>query len=197
MLSKKSGLIITAMVVMVTMIVVMSNNVQAQTTIPQPFVTVTSSNVTSSDVANPIPQFVMFEIEGGDVMCPNGITTTGNVYTTNTREPKQYNALAISDSDSDSARTGLFHFNAPKDSSSVAVLDVRWVEVDPTGQTYVMRGMIHDDHNNMCPAPHDIIFDVEIRGTCDGSIFSLTTPNINGYSIVASGIHIDADCMYP
>ena len=148
----------------------------------------TASNTDSDD--KKIPDAVAFELTGAVAECPGDTTKTNLISHANPYGAYQY----FYSTDGIPVAGGKIYEQGENRHYS-AEFYITWGDVDPVTDTYRLVGLLHDDSSRICPT-HDRIFDIEIRGACDGSIFALTTNNANGYSITASGNQVHADCSY-
>ena len=159
--------------------------VYAQSTAPL-VNTETSSTLASDANFNGTRQMIGFNLVGTTVTCPDDTTVTtgyktysGNTYAFTFSNELLTESVAI-----------LPVFNVPH-STAFKIIEGR---VSDNGENYILRGMLVHA-TSTCPTADDI-FDIEIRGTCNGSIFSLTTTRANGFSAIASGDQIrGAGCL--
>ena len=190
----------TVLVIPVTAQTNPSNNVpelpEQETILTDTVVNATDTSIDETpppvDNNNPKPHSVSFNLENGSVECPNGDTLTGVQSHAHTRGFKEFIYS--------SELVPLYTASLSKhhaSSSSDAYFKIIWGEVNATSNSYHLIGYLADKYASVCPQPHSVHFGVEIMGTCNGSIFSLTTDDVNGYSITASGDGVTAVCIHP
>ena len=87
------------------------------------------------------------------------------------------------------------HIGSSTSGHEAGEIHIVWTAVSDDGRHYHLKGLINE-YGNFCPG-NDYLFPVEITGTCDGSVFAMTTPRINGYSVSANGTQVSAGCLHP
>ena len=145
----------------------------------------TSSTAFTS--AAPVPPSVIFHLTSATVYCADG-TEKNNFHTVRPILSTQSDTYSVSPSG---------HIVSPRTATHLAgVVHIVWTAVSDDGRYYHLKGLIDEHDSHFCPGS-DEVFPVDIRGTCDGSIFAITTPRINGYSVSANGTQVSAACIHP
>ena len=135
----------------------------------------------------PVPPSVIFHLTGATVYCADG-TEKNNFGTAWPVLSTHSEGYSVSPSG---------HIVSPRSGARIAgVLHIVWTAVSDDGRHYHLKGLIDEHDSHFCP-DSDEVFPVEITGTCDGSVFAMTTPRINGYSISANGTQVSAACIHP
>ena len=130
---------------------------------------------------------VMFELDQATIHCPDG--TLKHIIST-VQHGEGSSAIVYSDAPLSHVVGSLY----PE--AGRITFHLLWVHVSDDGNHYKLKGLWHDGQLRLCPG-NDTIFPVDITGTCDGSIFAMTTPRINGYSVSANGTQVSAACIHP
>ena len=134
-----------------------------------------------------IPMSVMFDLHGATIHCADG-TFRHNISTS------QYAFGSRAALYSEAPLSHIVGTLSPGEGK--ITFHLLWVHVSDDGNHYKLKGLWHDQQLYVCPGS-DIVFPVDITGTCDGSIFAMTTPRINGYSISANSTQVSAGCIHP
>ena len=134
----------------------------------------------------PAPHSVMFYLYNATVYCADGTETNG-FHTVRSIFSTQSDTYSVSPSSPVLSST--------KGHAVVGEIHIVWTAVSDDGMHYHLKGLINE-YGNFCPGGDDL-FPVKITGTCDGSVFAMTTPRINGYSVSANGTQVSAACIHP
>ena len=135
----------------------------------------------------PVPHSVIFYLSNATVYCANGTETNG-FHTVPLLLSTQSDTYSVSSSGDVVSSTN--------DHAVVGEIHIVWTAVSDDGMHYHLKGLINEYDSSFCPGTDDL-FPVKITGTCDGSIFAMTTPRINGYSVGANSTQVSAACIHP
>ena len=133
----------------------------------------------------PVPRSVIFDLTDATVYCADG-TETNSFGTILPVLSTQLDTYSVSPS---------MYVESSTSQAEVGEIHIVWTTVSDDGMHYHLKGLIND-HGRFCPGTDDL-FPVKITGTCDGSIFAMTTPRINGYSVGANSTQVSAACIHP
>ena len=135
----------------------------------------------------PVPHSVIFSLYDATVYCADG---------TETNDFRTMSPVLSTQSDTYSLSPSTKIESVISNNSLIGEIHIVWTAVSDDGMHYHLKGLINDHSSHFCPGS-DNVFPIKITGTCDGSVFAMTTPRINGYSVGANGTQVSAACIHP